>query len=150
MLISADGTFLHTRLIHIMHVPCVIHSTMQSKLFMNSHLRRNLLISSKNQEVWQYSSVPKRRECTFIDFEKKNPPGTALIWSANLLFLRKNSHCTFIPPCMFIGICPAHLLILRKKIPPARTYFGLHVWCFLRIFLPAGLFHPTRLFSTLE
>ena len=64
--------------------------------------------------------------CTFINFEKKNPPCTALFWSARLLFLRKNSPCMFIflhfycyLPCTFINF--------EKKIPPARPYLGLHV-----------------------
>ena len=96
-----------------------------------------------------YSSVPNRCACTFINFEKKNPPCTVLFGSARLLFLRENSPCTFIflhfycyLPCTFINF--------EKKIPPARPYLGLHVWCFLRIFPPARLFCPKRLFGTLE
>ena len=66
---------------------------------------------------WCYSSVPNRRACTFINFEKKIPPCRALFWSACLMFLRKNSPCTFTPSCTCIGICPARLLILRKTSP---------------------------------
>ena len=51
---------------------------------------------------------------------------------------------------MCIGICPAHLLILMKNNPPTRSYLGLHIYFFLRIFPTAHLFRPTRLFGTLE
>ena len=63
--------------------------------------------------------------CTFNDFPEKNPPCTVLFWSARLLILRKNS--------------------------PLHNYYVLHVQCvFLRIFSPASLFRPARLFGTLE
>ena len=63
-----------------------------------------------------YSSVPNRRACTFNIFEKKIPPA----WS----YLGLHVYCFWekIPParlfsCIFIAICHARLLILRKKFP---------------------------------
>ena len=69
--------------------------------------------------------------CTFIVFEKKNPP-------ARLFF------------CVYKGICPARLLILRKKSPLHGLIWVCTFNVFLRIFPPARLFCPTRLFGTLE
>ena len=50
------------------------------------------------------SSIPNRRACTFIDFEKKSPPA----WSYSGLhvywFWEKNPPCTFIPSGTFIGM----------------------------------------------
>ena len=46
--------------------------------------------------------------------------------------------------------CACTFIDFEKKIPPARPYLGLHVKYFLRIFPPARLFRPTRLFGTLE
>ena len=92
-----------------------------------------------------YSSVPNRRACTFINFEKKFPPArpyfglyvywfwenipparlfhpmwTALFWSARLLILRKNSPLHgLILVCTFIDF--------EKKIP-LHVYFVLHVY----------------------
>ena len=62
----------------------------------------------------------------------------ALFWSARLF------------SCMCIGICPAHLLILRKKSPLHGLFWVCTYNVFLRIFPPARLFCPTRLFGTLE
>ena len=39
----------------------------------------------------------------------------------------------------------ARLLILRKKIPSARSYLGLHVYCFWQKFPPPRLFYLARL-----
>ena len=44
---------------------------------------------------------------------------------------------------------PARLLIFQK-IFPLHVYSVLHVECFIRIFPPAHLFRPTRLFGTQE
>jgi hypothetical protein len=51
-----------------------------------------------------YSSVPNRRACTFIDFEKKNPPPHGLIL-----------------PCAFI--------VFDKKIP-LHVYFPAFIMVF--------------------
>ena len=100
-----------------------------------------------------YSSVPNRRACMFINFDKKFPPArsyfglhvywfwekfppctsifsctAALFWSARLLILRKNSPLHgLILVCTFIDF--------KKIFPPARlfysaqqSYFGLHVY----------------------
>jgi hypothetical protein len=74
-----------------------------------------------------YSSVPNRRACTFINFERKNPPCTVLFWSARLLILRKNSPCTSIPSYVNGLILVCTFINFEKKFPPARPYFGLHV-----------------------
>ena len=59
---------------------------------------------------------------------RKYTPCTALFWSARLLFLRKYSPCKLMPSC--IGICPAHLLILRKNSP----LHGLILVCTFNVF----------------
>ena len=70
-----------------------------------------------------YSSVPNRRACTFINFEEKIPPARPYLALHVYCFWEKN------PPARLFfyvckGICPARLLILRKKNPPCTALFG--------------------------
>ena len=79
------------------------------------YIEKNL--SSKSSNLWYvYSSVPNRRACTFINFEEKIPPARPYLALHVYCFWEKN------PParlffCVYKGICPARLLILRKKSP---------------------------------
>ena len=96
-----------------------------------------------------YSSVPNRRACTFINFEEKIPPARPYLALHVYCFWEKN------PParlffCVYKGICPARLLILRKKSPLHGLIWVCTFNVFLRIFPPARLFGPIRLFGTLE
>ena len=70
-----------------------------------------------------YSSVRNRRACTFINFEKKISPCTALFWSARLLILRKNSPCTFIPSYVNGLILVCTFINFEKKNPPCTALF---------------------------
>ena len=63
-----------------------------------------------------YSSVRNRRACTFIDFEKKIPPARPYFALHVYCFWEKNPP-TRLFSCISTGICPARLLILRKKSP---------------------------------
>ena len=61
-------------------------------------------IKNEASNYRKYSSVPNRRACTFINFEKKIPPirpyfGLHVYW-----FWGKIPPCTFIPSCTFIDI----------------------------------------------
>ena len=81
---------------------------------------------------------------------KKSPLHGLILVYTFIDFVRKKFPCTFIPSCTCVGIGPARLLIWGKNSPFRVFFFGLHVKCFLRIFPPARLFRPTRLFGTLE
>ena len=103
----------------------------------------------RSRYISTYSSMAKRRVWTFINFEIKIPPAQPYFGLHVYCFWEKKSPCTLIflhlhwyLPCTFIN--------LEKKIPPAWPYLGLHVYCLLRIFPPACLFHPKRLFGKLE
>ena len=52
----------------------------------------------------KYSSVPNRRACTFINFEKKIPPARSYFGLHVYWFWEKVPPCTSIPSCTFIGI----------------------------------------------
>ena len=102
---------------------------------------------SKIECCLTYSSVPNRRACTFINFEEKIPPARPYLALHVYCFWEKN------PParlffCVYKGICPARLLILRKKSP----LHGLISVCtfidFEKKIPPARLFHTARLFPT--
>ena len=71
-----------------------------------------------------YSSVPNRRACTIINFEKKIHPARSYFGLHVYWFWEKNPPCTSILSCTFN--------------------------VFLRIFPPARLFRTARLFGTLE
>ena len=75
-----------------------------------------------------YSSVPNRRACTFINFEEKIPPALPYFGLHVYCFWEKNPPARLFS-CISIGICPANLLILRKKIP----LHGLILVCSLLI-----------------
>ena len=117
-----------------------------SDFFQKLHFQNQCIPTKK----MRYSSVPNRRACRFIIFEKKIHPCTALFWFPRLLFFRKNSPSTFISSCTCIVIYSAPLSILRKN----SSLHGLDMVCtfnvFLRIFQPACLFPPKRLFGTLK
>ena len=86
-----------------------------------------------------YSSVPNRRACTFINFEEKIPPARPYLALHVYCFWEKN------PParlffCVYKGICPARLLILRKKSPLHGLIWVCTFIDFEKKFLPARLF----------
>ena len=51
-----------------------------------------------------YSSVPNRRACTFINFERKIPPARSYFGLHDYWFWDKGPPCTSIPSCTFNGI----------------------------------------------
>ena len=63
-------------------------------------------------------------------FVKKNSSCMVLFWSARLLILRKFSplHVYFFLHSSLILVCT--FINFEKKFPPARSYFGLHVYWF--------------------
>ena len=81
----------------------------------------------------------------FLQFWEKNPPCTALFWSARLLILNKILPARLFHPMWTVLFWSARLLILRKKFP----LYGLILVCtfidFEEKFPPARLFHPARL-----
>ena len=56
------------------------------------------------QYVLTYSSVPNRRACTFINFEKKFPSAWSYFGLHIYWFRKKIPPYTSIPSCTFIGI----------------------------------------------
>ena len=70
----------------------------------------------KNYFNPKYSSVPNRSACSFINFENKFPPARPYFGLHVYCFWEKNPPARLFS-CMCIVICPARLLILRKKSP---------------------------------
>ena len=97
-----------------------------------------------------YSSVPNRGACTFINFEKKFPPARSYFGLHVYWFWENFPPCTSIFSCTAVLFWSARLLILRKNSP----LHGLILVCtfidFETIFPPAHLFRTARLFGTLE
>ena len=76
-----------------------------------------------SQNIPKYPKVPMARNCP-----PKIPPCTVLFWSARLLILRK-----FCPLHVYFFLHSSPILVctfinFEKKFPPARSYFGLHVY----------------------
>ena len=106
----------------------LFHKKYHSKLHIDIFI---LLVSRAFQSLilfltpQSYSSVPNRRACTFINFEKKFPPARPY-FGLHVYSLKKiPMHVYYILqvywylPCTFINF--------EKKILPALPYFGLHV-----------------------
>ena len=75
----------------------------------------------------QYSSVPNRRACTFINFEKKIPPARSYFGLHVYWFWEKFPPCTSIFSCTAALFWSARLLILRQ-FSHLHVYFVLHVY----------------------
>ena len=78
-------------------------------------------ILPKNQQNHMYSSRPNRRACTFINFEKKIPPARPYFGLHVYCFGEEKKPARLFSS-MCIGICPARLLVLRKKIPRTALF----------------------------
>ena len=93
----------------------------------------------------KYSSVPNRRACTFINFEKKFPPARPYFGLHVYWFWEKIPPARLFHPMWTALFWSAHLLILRKNSP----LHGLILVCtfinFEKKILPARLFWPARL-----
>ena len=63
----------------------------------------------------EYSSVPNRRACTFIDFEEKIPPARPYFGLHVFGFWEKVSPCTSIPSCTFIDVQKFILLMIQYE-----------------------------------
>ena len=90
------------------------------------------------KKVWLYSRVSNKHAARFINFLKKIQPARPYYILPVLLISE------IFPACTFFS------LLIFGKFHPARPYSILHVLLISEIFQPARLFHPTRLFDTLE
>ena len=98
----------------------------------------------------KYSSVPNRRACTFINFEKKIPPVRPYFGLHVYCFWEKFPPCTFIPSCTFIdfGIAMSNLEKKGGQWLSCHALVTLAIsWTYSKFFPFKALFYTKTTFD---
>ena len=122
----------------------------QTKLYLTFQMNWNgfsTLVTANNK--LEYSSVPNRCACTFINFEKKIPPARPYFGLHIYWFWKKSSLLVY-SILLVYWYWSFTFINFEKKFPLQGLILVCMFNVFLRIFPPAHLFRVTRLFGTLE